>query len=514
MRKLSIAILFAVAAGGLTLCAGTAVNKSGSSADPAENIEADSSGSKGSFGFNIDPTPIDRSNEHLMTSYSPMLAKVTPSVVTVATSTVVHGMRSRGGDPMEEFLRRLYGLQDEEGGDDGQQVPQQNKGDRRVPNGMGSGVIVSSDGLILTNNHVVCDESGEAADEITVTLPDGRDYPGKIVGRDPQTDIALLRIEAKGLPAIRIADSDNLQVGDVVFAVGNPMGLSQTVTMGIVSAVGRSQLGILGERGYEDFIQTDAPINPGNSGGALVDANGRLVGINTAILSRSGGSIGIGFAIPSTLASNIGANLLDGGKVERGYLGVTIRALDPTLAESFGVEGARGSLVEGVVPGSPADKAGLRRGDVITEVDGRKVSGEAELRIYISQKKPGSIIRIAYIREGKSADTSVTLVSLASSSLAGNGNILLKGVTVQSVTDDMARKLGLETRDGVIISSVEDDSPFARVLIQGMQILEINGTPVRGVPDAVALIRKGAVNRFWVSFRGKTGYIGIRVPRE
>ncbi len=511
MRKLSIAILFAVVAGSLTLCAENSTRKAEAVSAPTAAIATPIE------GFQVDRTPIDRSNSHLFTSYAPVLSKVTPSVVTVATSTVVRVMKNRGGaDPMQEFLRRYYGLPSPDESEEGA-APQQGaqSEQRRVPNGMGSGVIVSADGLILTNNHVVCDQSGEAADEITVTLPDGREMPAKLVGRDPQTDVALIRIDAKNLPAIAIADSDNLQVGDVVFAVGNPMGLSQTVTMGIVSAVGRSHLGILGDRGYEDFIQTDAPINPGNSGGALVDAQGRLVGINTAILSRTGGSIGIGFAIPSNLATNIASNLLGGGKVERGYLGVTIRNLDPTLAESFGVEGTRGSLVENVVPDSPAAKAGLKRGDVITAVDGRPVSGEGDLRIYIVQKRPGSVIKLTYVRDGKTADADVTLSSLSGAMTAADGSVrLLPGVSVQAVTEELARKFGLDSREGVVVTNVETDSAFAPVMVPGMQILEINGTPVKDPAQAASLIRKDASNRLWINFRGRSGFLGIRVPGE
>ena len=512
MRKLSILVLCAVAAGSLTLCAENALVKKGDSGAPAGNSPAEP---VTTAGFTFDSTPLDRSNTRVLSSYAPMLSKVTPSVVTVVTSTVVRGMNGRG-DPMEELLRRYYGLPGNDGGDDNSQQPATtpNQGERRVPNGMGSGVIVSTDGLILTNNHVVCDQSGEAADDINVTLPDGHEYPAKIVGRDPQTDVALIRIDAKNLPALPIADSGNLQVGDVVFAVGNPMGLSQTVTMGIVSAVGRSHLGILGERGYEDFIQTDASINPGNSGGALVDADGRLVGINTAIMSRTGGSVGIGFAIPSDLATGIAKNLLEGGRVERGYLGVTIRGMDPTLAESFGVEGSHGALVEGVVPESPAEKSGLKRGDVITSVDSRKVTNEGELRIYVSQKKPGTVIHVNFLRDGAAREVDITLASLDTTDLSGDGRLLLPGIAIQPVNDETARKFGLESREGVVISSVGTDSPFAQALLPGMQILEINGTPVTSVKQAFSLVRRGAVNRFWVAYHGQSGYIGLRVPKE
>jgi len=499
MRKLTIALLFAAAAGSLTVCAQNAPKTT----EPTAVEEP----------FTLDPTPIDRSDSHQFTSYAPMLAKVTPSIATVSTSSVVRIMRSRGGDPMEEFLRRFYGITPEDNSDD-KQSDSSGSGTRKVPNGMGSGVIVSADGYIITNNHVVCDSSGEAADEINVALLDGREFKAKLVGRDPQTDVAVLKIDASGLPVVPFGESDDLQVGDLVFAVGNPMGLSQSVTMGIVSAVGRSRLGILGERGYEDFIQTDAPINPGNSGGALVDAKGRLVGINTAILSRSGGSIGIGFAIPSSMVRSVAVNLMDGGKVERGYLGVTIRNLDATLAESFGIQGGKGSLIEGVAPGSPAEKAGLKRGDVIVKVDGRNVVSDGDLRMHVAQKKPGTKISMTYIRDGKSRETEITLASLSPDMLAGPGGILVPGVTVQPVTEELAKKFGLENPAGVVVTNVAADSPFSSSLVTGMQILEINDEPISDVAQARELIKDGAVNRLWVIYKGNSGYLGIRVPKE
>lgn len=502
MRKLTIALLFAAAAGSLTVCA----QNTSKTVETTESAEP----------FTIDSTPMDRSNTHQFTSYAPMLAKVTPSIVTVSTSSVVRVMRGRGGDPMEEFLRRLYGISPDEnsGGQQGSGKQDDSSGTRKIPNGMGSGVIVSTDGYIITNNHVVCDSSGEAADEINVALPDGREFKAKLVGRDPQTDIAVLKIDAEDLPVVPIGESDDLQVGDLVFAVGNPMGLSQSVTMGIVSAVGRSRLGILGERGYEDFIQTDAPINPGNSGGALVDAKGRLVGINTAILSRSGGSIGIGFAIPSSMARSVASNLMHGGKVERGYLGVTIRNLDPTLAESFGIKGGKGSLVEGVAPDSPAEKAGLKRGDVIVKVDGRNVVSDGDLRMHVAQKKPGTKITMTYVRDGDTKETEITLASLSPDMMAGPGGILIPGVTVETVTDELAKKYALDKVAGVVVTAVSADSPFADILGIGMQILEINDDAVANLQEAKSHIKAGAVNRFWVVYRGNTGYIGIRVPKE
>ncbi len=496
MRKTTISILFAVLAGALTVCAKSDKQDQNLSSAPI-STEA----------FALDSTPIDRSNTHQYTSYASMLEKVTPSVVTVSTSSVVRVMRNRG-DPMLDMMRRLYGMPVPDGSSS---APVEEE--RKVPNGLGSGVIISKDGYILTNNHVISDQSGDAADEITVTLLDGREFTATLVGRDPQTDVALLKIDAQELPAVPMANSDNLKVGDIVFAVGNPMGLSQTVTMGIVSAVGRSRLGLLGERGYEDFIQTDASINPGNSGGALVDASGRLVGINTAILSRSGGSIGIGFAIPSSMASSIALSLVESGKVDRGFLGVTIRSMDPMLAESFGIEGGKGTLVEGVQEGSPAEAAGIKRGDVIVKIDGRPVTNDAELRIYVSQKKPGTVINIGYIRDGEAGESDVTLGSLDSTSIAANaGENIFEGVRVQNADEEAVKQFGLGGTGGVVVAEVKADSPFSRVFIPGMQILEINDRPVTSIADAAKLLKKGAVNRLWVTFRGQTRYLAIRVP--
>jgi serine protease Do/serine protease DegQ len=502
MRKILLALLFAIVTGTVTVFAQNQRREQPSAAPVPVVSESTAE------PFPLDANPVDRTNTHQFSSYAPMLERVTPAVVTVATSSVVRVIKNRRGDPMEELMRRLYGLDSPDSGNQAQE-PQQGQ-ELRVPSGMGSGVVISTDGFILTNNHVVCNQTGEAADEIVVTLPDGRDFNATIVGRDPQTDVALIKIEADNLAFIPMADSDNLKVGDIVFAVGNPMGLSQTVTMGIVSAVGRSRLGLLGDRGYEDFIQTDASINPGNSGGALVDTQGRLVGINSAILSQTGGSIGIGFAIPTNLARSIAESLVTTGKVERGYLGVTIRNLDPTLAESFGIEEGHGSLVEVVQPDSPADSAGLRRGDVVVTLDGKPIASDNDFRIIVAQKKPGAKIRIGYVRDGRRSEVEVTLGSLSNGSVAGN--MLLDGVMVQVVNEELARRLGLESSEGVVVTQIATDSPFSRTLVVGMQILEINDRPISSVAQASKLIRRGAVNRLWVWYRGNSGYIGLRVP--
>ena len=258
----------------------------------------------------LDAEAIDRSDPVLLTSYAPVLKPAREAVVSVYTAHVVQVLRQRGLDPREELLRRFYGLPSPRGRTE---VEEQWR-----PGGIGSGVILSAEGYILTNNHVISAPDGEAADEVLVQLTDGRELRAAVVGRDPASDLAVLQVEATDLPAIRLADSNQLEVGDIVFAIGNPMGVGLTITQGIVSATGRSNLAILGKSGYESFIQTDASINRGNSGGALVDAYGRLVGINTAILSEDGGNIGIGFAIPSTFARTIALRLLEEGEVRRG----------------------------------------------------------------------------------------------------------------------------------------------------------------------------------------------------
>ena len=278
-------------------------------------------------------------------TFAPVVTKVAPSVVSINTSKTVRIPRG---------LRDFFGMPGPGAG-------------RERERGLGSGVIVSEDGYILTNRHVI-----DAADEIVVHLADQKEYKAKKIGADPGTDVAVLKIDAKGLPVLPFADSDKARVGDVVLAVGNPFGLTQTVTMGIVSGLGRGGMGIVD---YENFIQTDASINPGNSGGALVDMSGRLLGINTAIFSRTGGNQGIGFAVPSNLAQEVLKSIRETGRVIRGYLGTVIQPVTPELASAFNLKEATGALVSDVSPGSPADKAGIQHGDVITTLDGKKVEG-------------------------------------------------------------------------------------------------------------------------------------------
>ncbi|MCB1908688.1 MAG: Do family serine endopeptidase [Rhodocyclaceae bacterium] len=320
-------------------------------------------------------------------SYADAASRVLPAVVFIATSKDVRAPRNPLLD--DPIFRHFFGDRLD------------NRPERRSA-GLGSGVIVSQDGYILTNNHVV-----EAADDIEVSLNDGRSFHAMEVGRDPESDLAVLHITTDApLPAITFAQPDSLSVGDVVLAIGNPFGVGQTVTMGIVSALGRSQLGI---NTFENFIQTDAAINPGNSGGALVDTNGHLVGINAAIFSRSGGSLGIGFAIPTSLAREVMEQIIRSGSVTRGWIGVEIQEMTPELAESFGLADDHGALIAGVVRGGPADGAGMRPGDVLLAIDGRAITGPRDMLNIISQLSPGSRNLFHVRRSGRERDLEVTI---------------------------------------------------------------------------------------------------------
>ncbi len=316
-------------------------------------------------------------------SFAPAAQKVIPSVVNVFTQQKV---RTPAHPALQDPIFRYFF------GDRLDERP------REVSN-LGSGVIVSANGYILTNHHVV-----EAADEIQVALADGRTLPARVVGADPETDLAVLKIDASDLPAITFAPIDSLQVGDWVLAVGNPFGVGQTVTAGIVSALGRSRLGI---NTFENFIQTDAAINPGNSGGALVDAAGNLVGVNSAIYSRTGGSQGIGFAIPVSIARQVMEQIIQSGSVTRGWVGVEVQDLTPELAESFSLKNAEGALIAGVLKGGPADAGGVRPGDILLAVNGNKVSNSATLLNLIAALKPGDNTQLTVLRKQQSLDLKV-----------------------------------------------------------------------------------------------------------
>src|SRR5437899_119876 len=378
----------AVALGGAVVLAGSAL--AFTQKPKAENFNAPP----------LDERPIARdAGSHA--SFAPVVKKVAPAVVKVFTTTRIHNTGFNGmPDNMDDMLRRFFGDQFEG------RTPRRNHGPTKQE-GIGSGVVVTKDGYILTNNHVV-----DGADEVKVALQDGRDFTAKVIGRDPKSDVAVIKIEAKDLPAVTMADSDKVEVGDVVLAVGNPFGIGQTVTTGIVSATGRA--GAVG-LDYEDFIQTDAAINPGNSGGALVDADGRLIGINTAILSRSGGNQGIGFAIPANLARDVMQSLVKDGHVTRGYLGVMIQDVTPALAKEFKLKDSAGALIGDVVPKSPADKAGLKSGDVIVEIKGKKVTDSRHLRLEVARTKPGESVPVKGLRDGGTKTFVVTVEELPGS---------------------------------------------------------------------------------------------------
>lgn len=353
--------------------------------------------------------------------------------------------------------------------------------------GLGSGVIVSADGHIVTNNHVV-----EQADEIEVSLADKRKFKARVVGTDPKSDLAVLKIEASGLPTLRWADSTRLEVGEFVLAVGNPFGLDQTVTMGIVSAVGRANVGIVD---YEDFIQTDAAINPGNSGGALVNLNGELAGINTAIFTRTGGYMGIGFAIPSSMARSVIDSLIAHGKVVRGWLGVSIQEITAELAKEFGVSDGKGALVADIMEDGPASRAGLERGDIIREFEGKPVNDPVHLRTLVAESAPGTKVRVAVLRNKQMQSLEVILSELpkdaaAQSSMGqAQGRHALTGVEVRPPSKDELREL--RVKSGVVVRRVDPDSPAARAgLREGDVIREIDRKPVTSMDEFQRAVNK------------------------
>lgn len=412
----------------------------------------------------VDRTPVgEGAKSGLVMSYADVIEPAQRAVVSVYSTKIIKERIA-----IDPFFRRFFG-----------NIPDQERESKQE--GLGSGVIVTSDGYILTNNHVV-----EGADELKITLADDRDFIAKVIGSDPKTDIAVLKIDAKDLPTVVFADSDKLRVGDIVFAMGNPLGVGQTVTMGIVSAKGRSKLGLLDNvAGYEDFIQTDAAINMGNSGGALVDARGRLVGINSAILSPSRGNIGIGFAIPVNLASFIMNSLAESGTVARGYLGVTSDSVTADVAEQLGLaKDTRGVVVTDIDPDSPAEKAGLKRTDVILAFNNHPISTWEELRLLVSQVVPNTKAALKIVRDGKPRTIDVTLGQVTE-----NPNEFIAGVDVAPLTPEYRRRLGIQDPriTGLVVTAVAEDSPYRERLAPNIVILEVNRA---AVPDLRAAREK------------------------
>ena len=428
-------------------------------------------------------------------------SQVTPTVVNISTTKTV-----KPDDQLNPFFEdpfhKFFG------------VPEHHKEFKE--RSLGSGVIVSSDGYIITNNHVI-----EGASEIKVVLPNKREFKAKLIGADSRSDVAVIKIDEKDLPAITWGDSDKLRAGEMVMAVGSPFGLTQSVTMGIISAVGRANIGI---EDYEDFIQTDAAINPGNSGGALVNMRGELVGINTAIFSRTGGYQGIGFAVPSRMAKQVMESLIRTGKVVRGWLGVSVQDVTPELSRQFGVPVGEGALVGEVVKGSPAEKAGFKQGDVIIEFNGKVVQDSGHLRNLAASTAVGSRIKVEVIRNQKKESLTVTVGELPKEALAGQTEktattTALTGVTVQDLTPELIGRLGLEPNaTGVIVvmvnpGSVADESGLQR----GDVITEINRKPVRNAKEynaEVNKLKKGAAVLLLINRKGSALWLPVSPGEE
>jgi serine protease Do/serine protease DegQ len=451
-----------------------------------------------------DSRPIDRTGPAHPTSYAPMLEEARRSVVSVHTSEVVrYVQRSRSRE--QEMLRRFFGAPrqfDNDSENEGMQ-------EREIPQGAGSGVIISPDGYILTNNHVVVNQRGEDTDKILVRLSDDTELEAELVGRDPKTDIAVIKVDGENLPSAKVADSDQVKVGDIVFAIGNPLNVGLTVTSGIISATGRS-IGIYGRDGYEDFIQTDASVNRGNSGGALVDIEGRLIGINSAILSGSGGSIGIGFAIPSNLATNITEQLVGNGEVRRGLIGVAINDLTPEIAEAMNAKGTRGILIERVSEGYPAEKAGLQHGDIITHVAEQKVNDPNDLRLAISRVIPGETVGLKIVRDGQEMSFEVGVTD--PNEVAGMDGEFIDGIAAKPLDDELRQSQGIP-RDvsGIIVTDSSAQSPFSRYLPPGLVIMEINKRPVRTLEEAQNALRSRGNNLLYTYHEGRASYFALRL---
>jgi serine protease Do len=440
----------------------------------------------------LDERPVSRDGAG-RTSFAPIIKKVSPGVVKVYTTIKAQNVGLSGNSDMNDLMRRFFGDQFQG------RMPQRNFG---MPHqeGVGSGVIATKDGYILTNNHVV-----DGADQVKVALQDGREFKAKVIGRDPKSDVAVIKIDAKDLPAVPMADSEKVEVGDVVLAVGNPFGIGQTVTTGIVSAKGRGNMGL----DYEDFIQTDAAINPGNSGGALVDADGRLIGINTAILSRSGGNQGIGFAIPVNLARDVMDSLVKDGHVTRGYLGVMIQDVTPALAKEFKLKDTTGALIGDVTPKGPADKAGLKAGDLLVEFNGKTVTDGRHLKLEVARTHPGESVPVKILRDGTAKTLEVTVKALpgteevAKADKESHESGTLNGVGVGELNERARQQFEVPANvKGAVVTEVEPGCAAAEAgLKPGDVIQEINRKPVASAEEAVRMTEnatdKTSLLRVW-----------------
>ncbi len=426
-------------------------------------------------------------------AFSSVVKKAGPAVVYISTEQEVKGFRSGGRMMPEEFLsdpflRRFFGDQFQ------QQRPAPRQQEEREEMGSGSGFIISPDGLILTNNHVV-----EDADEIKVKLADKREFTAKVVGTDPQSDVALIQIEAQNLPVLPLGDSNQLEVGEWVIAIGSPFELSQSVTVGVVSAKGRTGMGV---SEYENFIQTDAAINPGNSGGPLLNIRGEVVGINSLILSRTGGFMGIGMAIPINMAKTVEEQLRSHGKVIRGWLGLIIQDVNENLAQSFNLAAAEGILVSEVTPGSPAEKAGLQNGDVILSFNGSKLADVNDLRNRVAMTAPGGTVTLDIIRNSRPQQVQVLIVEQPADfsrqakikMQMQEGSVLEKlGLQLQDLTPEQAAQFGYKSGQGVIVTEVVQGSPADNVGIKpGQLIEEVNRMRVHNLSELKDALNKGS----------------------
>ena len=404
--------------------------------------------------------------------FANLAKRLGPAVVNVSTTQIrktaqeVPAPFGQEDDSFNQFWQRFFGGQ----------MPQMPRGPQRQ-RGLGSGFIIDRDGTIVTNYHVV-----DGAQKIVVTLSDGRSFDGKVLGKDQKTDIAVIKISAPhDLPTAALGDSDRLEVGEWVMAIGNPFGLDHTVTSGIVSAKGRH----IGAGPYDDFIQTDASINPGNSGGPLINMRGEVVGINTAIFSGTGGNVGIGFAIPANLVKDLLPELKDKGKIVRGFVGVTIQKLTPDLAESIGLKQATGALVADVTKGGPADRAGIKTGDVIVEFDRKEIRDSADLPLQVARTTPGKAVPVKILRSNKEMTLSLAVGEMKETrevvASSREGDL---GLSVQAVTPQIAESLSLDKAEGVVISAVQPGTPADDAGLQrGDVITAINHRPVRSVSD-------------------------------
>jgi Do/DeqQ family serine protease len=449
---------------------------------------------------------------------------VTPAVVTVQTSSRVKPQQfpffdQPGLEQFRDFFRRGLPEQDDEQTPRRQTPRSRPDGRGRLqPTGLGSGVIVSPDGYILTNNHVV-----DGAEKVEVTLNDRRVLTAKVVGADPPSDVAVLKIEGGNFPTVSLGDSNQVETGDLVLAVGNPLGVGQTVTMGIISAKGRTTRSA-GSGSYEDFLQTDAAINRGNSGGALVNLKGELIGIPTQILSQTGGSIGIGFAIPAVMARNVMDQLIRNGKVHRGRLGLSIGDVTPELAPQFNYQGTRGALVQDVEPGQPAERAGIKPGDIITQFQGQSIDDSAQFRNLVAQTPPGTSVKLKLWREGSERELTATLGEMelkASNNTVSGGPSgaegALSGVRVENLTSELARRLNVPaTTRGVAVTEVSPDSSAAEAGLRSGDVIEgVNRQPVGSVGEFNAALQKAGKGDLLLRLRRAEGarFIVVR-PRD